>query len=223
MVTIARFSSVVGAIVWIVGLPIFGVSSGIFISSDAAYFWFGVVTALTGLAATPVALTYPASPVPLGCAVRGLGVIACVGLLVTGALLVGGASGWLGDRAPHWITSAPEICLTMFFVWVLLASYFARRSTTLGRPVFWLGMLAGASFLALILISLLVFYFDPGFIFTNETTDLSLISSVLIWLCLPAWLIAFAVRMRAGRGSTTAGTVETTIDATTQPPPVAPG
>lgn len=221
MVKIARVSSVVAAAVWIVGLPIFGVSSGIFISSDASYFWFGVVTALTGLAATPVALTYPLPSGPLSYAVRGLGVIACVGLLVTGALLVAGASGWLGDRPPHWITSAPEIFLTMFFVWVLLASYFARGSTTLGRLVYRLGTLAGATFLVFILVSLL-FYYDPGFVFTNAMADPSLILSVVIWCGLPCWLIAFAVRMRAAREPVSAGAVEPTIEATTQPPHVTP-
>jgi hypothetical protein len=223
VVTIARVSSGVGAVIWIVGLPIFfGVSSGVFVTSDAAYFWFGLVTALTGLFATPVALTYPAPPDALTYAVRGLGVTACVGLLVTGALLVAGASGWLGDMPPHWITSAPDIFLTMFFVWVLLASYFARGSTTLGRLVYRLGMSAGASFLVLVLISLLVFYYDPGFVFTNGTSDLSLILSVVIWWGLPAWLIVFGARMRAGRQPVRADTVATTNDAPTQQPPVVP-
>ncbi|HEV2034697.1 MAG TPA: hypothetical protein VGU71_10970 [Candidatus Dormibacteraeota bacterium] len=223
MITIARISSVVGAVVWIVGLPIYAASSGIFVSSDLAYFWFGVVTALTGLFATPVALAYPASPVPWSYAVRGLGAVACVGLLVTGALLVAGASGWLGDRPPHWITSAPEIFLTMFFVWVLLASYCARRSVTLGRLVSWLGTLAGSSFLVLFLVSLLVSYYDPGFVFTNGTSELSLVLSFLIWWFLPAWLIVFAARMRSGPEPVSTGTAEKTIDATRQTPPATPG
>ena len=223
VVTIARFSSVVGAVVWIVGLPIYAASAGIFISTDASYFWFGLVTALTGLFATPVAWIYPAQPLLLSYTVRWLGVVASIGMLATGALLVAGASGWLGDKAPQWITSAPEIFLTMFFVWVLLASYLARRSTMLGRTVFWLGMLASAAFLALILISALVFYYDPGFVLTNGTSELSLILSVLIWWSLPAWLIVFAARMRSGREPVSAGTGEKTTDTTMQPPPVKPG
>jgi hypothetical protein len=223
VVTIARVSSVVGAVVWIVGLPIYAASSGIFVSSDLAYFWFGVVTALTGLFATPVALTYPASPLPLRYLVGGLGVVACVGLLVTGAVLAAGASGWLGDRPPHQITSAPENFLTIFFVWVLLASYFARRSTTLGRLVFWLGTFAGSSFLVLFLISLLVTYYDAGFVFGNGTPELILVLSFLTWWFLPAWLIVFAARMRSGPEPVIAGTFEKTIDATRQTPPATPG
>jgi hypothetical protein len=222
VVTFARVSSVVGAVVWIVGLPIYAASAGIFISSDASFFWYGLVTALTGLFATPVALTYPAPRVPLSYAVRGLGVVACVGMLMTGTLLVAGASGWLGDRAPHWITATPEIFLTLFFVWVLLASLFGRRSTTLGRSVYWLGMLAASSFLVLILISLLVFYYDPGFVITNGTSELSLVLSFAIWLSLPAWLVVFAARMRTGQEPVRAGTVDKTIDAATQPPPATP-
>ena len=222
MSAIARVSSVVGAVVWIVGLPIFAVSSGIFIT-DASYFWFGLVTALTGLFATPVAWIYPAPPVPLSYVIRGLGVVACIGMLVTGALLVAGASGWLGDKPPHGITSAPEIFLTLFFVWVLLASYFARRSTMLGRTVFWLGMLASAAFLALILIPALVFYYDPGFVLTNGTSELNLILSVLIWWSLPAWLIVFAARIRSRPEAVSVGTAEKTTDTTTQPPLATPG
>lgn len=194
LVTVGRFSAVLGAIVWLLGLPLIAVSAVPF-TSDATFFVFGLLSVLLGLAGTPIALTYPASsPTRLISIVRGIGVMACIALVATGVLLVGGSTGLLGNRAPSWISGAQVVGLIGFFVWVLLASYSARRSTTFGRWVFWLGILAAASVLVPIVITVLVFFLDPGFMDTNATIPLSLLSAVLTWWCLPIWLIALAAR-----------------------------
>jgi hypothetical protein len=199
LVTVARFSSILGAIVWVLGLPVVAIYSVPF-TSDATYLVFGVVVALLGLAAVPIALTYPfTSSGPLIRTVKGLGVLACVVLVVCGALLIAGSTGLLGDKAPSWITEAPVIGVIVFFVWVLLVSVFARRSTTLGPWVFWLGILAGASVLVPILVSALVFFLDPAFIATDATIPLDLLLTLLTWWSLPIWLIALAVKMRAAQ------------------------
>jgi hypothetical protein len=214
VVTIARFSNIVGAIVWIIGLPLVALSTVPF-SSDATYFAFGAVSVLVGFATTPLVLAYPAlspAPEPLVGLVRVMGVAVCVVLVVTGALLMAGSTGLLGDRAPNWVPDAPVIGLVAFFVWVLLASYSTRRSTILGRWVFWLGILAGGSLLVASFISALVSFLDLGFIATDATIPFDLALDLLAWLCLPAWLMALTVRMRAagrsGRNPDTTHEVE---------------
>ncbi len=214
MVTIARFSNIVGAIVWILGLPLVALSSVPF-SSDATYFAFGAVTVLVGLATTPLVLAYPAlspAPAPLVGLVRAMGVAVCVALVVTGGLLVAGSTGLLGDKAPSWVPDAPAIGVVAFFIWILVASYSTRRSTILGRWVFWLGILAGGSVLVATFISALVSFLDPGFIATDATIPFDLVLVLFTWLCLPAWLIALTVRMRAagrsGRNPDTTHEVE---------------
>jgi hypothetical protein len=215
LVTLARYSSILGAIVWVFGLPVVAVYSVPFVS-DATYLVFGVVVALLGFAVVPIALAYPfTSSGPLISMVRGLGVFACVALVVSGALLIGGSTGLLGDKAPSWITEAPVIGVIAFFVWVLLVSVFTRRSTTLGPWAFWLGLLAGASVLVPILISALLFFLDPTFIATDATIPLDLLVTLMTWWCLPIWLVALAVKMRAahndpGKLAGAASTVEAT-------------
>jgi hypothetical protein len=179
-------------------VPLVVISAATPFSSDAPYFWFGIVVALLGLAATPVVLAHPrASRAPLSRVVRGLGAIACLALVVTGALLTGGSTGLLGDRAPIWVPDAAAISVTGFFVCVLVASYSARRSTSLGRWVFWLGVVAGASLLLPILITVLMFFIDPGFMVTDATIPFEAVSALMAWLCLPAWFVAIAVGPRA--------------------------
>jgi hypothetical protein len=200
LVTILRFSSVAAAIVWVLGLPMVVISVTPF-SSDATYFWFGLVAALLGLAATPVVLAYPGPSLARSSGViRGLGAVACLALVLSGALLVGGSTGLLGDKAPIWIPDATGISVTGFFVWIVLASYSTRRSTSLGRWVFWLGALAGASLVLPTLISVAMSFVAGGSIATDASIPLAVISGLLIWLCLPAWFVALAVQMR-GEGS----------------------
>lgn len=199
VVTIARFSNIVGAIVWIIGLPLVALSTVPF-SSDATYFAFGAVSVLVGFATTPLVLAYPAlspAPEPLVGLVRVMGVAVCVVLVVTGALLMAGSTGLLGDKAPSWVPDAPVVGVVAFFTWILVASYSTRRSAILGRSVFWLGILAGGWVLVSTFISVLVSFLDPGFMATDATIPFDLALVFFIWLCLPAWLIALTVRMRA--------------------------
>jgi hypothetical protein len=200
-------------------LPLVAVYSVPF-ASDATYLVFGGVIALLGLAVLPLVLAYPfTTSGPLTSTIRGLGVLACVALVVTGALLVGGSTGLLGDKAPSWISGAPVFGVIGFFVWVLLVTSATRRSTTLGLWVFWFGILAGASVLVPILISVLVFWLNPTFIATKATIPFDLLLTLLTWWCLPIWLIALAVKMTAAH-SDRGKLVDTasTVDATGHPP-----
>jgi hypothetical protein len=198
LVTVTRFSNILGAIVWVLGLPLVVVYSVPFVS-DATYFMFGAVIALLGLAALPIALAYPFTTSGLLISVtRGLGVLACVALVVGGGLSVGGSIGLLGHTAPSWIADAPLYGVIGFFVWILLISSFTPSSTTLGLWVAWFGILAGASVLAPIVISVLVFWLNPTFISTDATIPLDLVLSLWAGWCLPLWLIALAAKMRTG-------------------------
>lgn len=197
LVTVARFSSILGAMVWVLGLPLVAIYSTPF-TSDATYVVFGGVVALLGLAAVPMVLAYPFTSSGLVIStLRRLGVLACVALFASGALLVAGSTGLLGDRAPGWISQAVVIAVVGFFVWILLVSSFTLRSTTLGPWVFWLGILAGASVVVPIIISVLVFWLNPAFIATNATIPFDLLLTALTWWCLPIWLILLAVKVRA--------------------------
>jgi hypothetical protein len=131
--------------------------------------------------------------------VRGLGVLACVALVVGGALPMGGSTGLLGHTAPSWIPGAPLYGVIGLFVWILLVSSFTPRSTTLGLWVAWFGILAGASVLAPIVISVLVFWLNPSFISTDATMPFDLLLSLLAWWGLLIWLIALAFKMRVPR------------------------
>jgi hypothetical protein len=55
-------------------------------------------------------------------------------------------------------------------------------------------MLAGTSWLVAVLDSVEIS------VHTNATTPIDMISALLAWLCLPAWLIALAMRMRRESG-----------------------
>jgi hypothetical protein len=195
LLTIARISSIAAAIVWALGLPLVAISAFPF-SSDPTYFLFGLVSMLVGLAAIPIALAYPGpSPARLTMVVRVSGAIASLTLVLTGTVLVSGAVGFLGDRAPLWITDASLFGLLGFFAWILLASYSTRTSNSLGGWVFWLGLLAGVSVPIPILVSLLLSFLEPSYTDTNATIPFVMISALATWLCLPAWLVALSLRM----------------------------
>jgi hypothetical protein len=199
LVTVARFSNVVAAAVWIFGLPL-TLMSAVPFTSDTTYFILGVVIVMLGLAATPLALAYPESlQAPLTRVVRGLGAIACLALILTGALLVSGSEGLLGERAPDWSFNALVISQIGFFVWILLASLSTRRSSSMGVWVFWLGVAASASVLIPnVLNALAIFVLGPNVVITNTSAQLAIATDFLIWLSLPAWLVALSARMRSG-------------------------
>jgi hypothetical protein len=198
LVRIARVSCVSGALVWFLGVPAVAFSSVPF-ASDGSYYLLGLVIVLLGLAEVPIALAYP---VPrgllLGEIVAGLGIVASLALVLSGFGLVAGAIGYLGDKAPSWVVDAPGIGLVGFFVWVVLASYVARDSKSLGRSIYWLGILAGGSVLIPALFYAMVFVLNLNFVSTNATIPFQLLSSILAWLCLPIWLIVLAIRMPSG-------------------------
>lgn len=197
MLRVARFTSIAAAVVWLVGLPFTLIAALPFSSSDATYLTFGLLITLMGVAAMPVALAYPGRAwIQLTRLVRVSGAIACLALVLMGALLTSGAAGLLGDAAPAWITDGAVIALAGFFVWILLASLSSRRSA-MGRWVFWLGVAASASILVpTAVVAVATFLFGPNLTFTNATVPLAIGSDVAIWLFLPAWLVALTVRMR---------------------------
>jgi hypothetical protein len=195
--SVARFTSIAAAVAWVLGLPLTLVSAVPF-SSDATYLIFGLLIAILGVAAMPIALAYPGpSGMPLTRLVRVLGPIASLALVLMGSLLAGGSTGLLGDTAPNWITGGAVIGVLGFFVWILLANLSSRRSA-MGPWVFWLGVAASASILVpTSIVAVVTFVLGPNLTYTNATIPLVIGSDLTIWLFLPAWLVALAVRMRA--------------------------
>jgi hypothetical protein len=195
LVLIARVCCVTAAVVWVLGLPVVALSSVPF-SSDGSYFLLGLVIVLVGLAEAPIALAYPGPRgLLLGEIVPGLGIVTSLALVLSGFGLIAGAIGYLGDKAPSWVAGLAGLGLVGFFVWVVLASYVARDSESLGRSIYWLGILAGGSVLIPALFYTMVFFLNINFVSTNATIPFQLLSSVLVWLCLPIWLIVLAIRM----------------------------
>ena len=131
--------------------------AGVPFSNDAEYALAGIVGGVVGVTLAPVVAAYPQAILPsLRYAIRVAGFAACLALLATGVLLVLGASGSLGERAPGWITSAFGLALVSLFVWILTANVFMTRNARLDGAVRWLVILAGASFLLIVAISSII-------------------------------------------------------------------
>ena len=195
IVALARFTSVLAAVLWLAGLPYVSLAGAI--PSDAEYFAWGGLGVLVGAATLPLASIYPGSFTGRWVRpVRAAGVMICVGLVVTGVLLVSGATGGLGSRAPGWVSPAGDIAVIAFFAWVVVAGNSARRSPTLGRAPFWLGLLGGGAFLLQILVAAVEVNIFPNATSTDWTALLLLVPFALYWLCIPAWFVVLASRMR---------------------------
>jgi hypothetical protein len=190
-IRISRFSSIVGAAVWFLGVPMVGFAG--VIPSDSSYFWEGILTALVGTAIFPVTLAYADLRATTTTRVVGIfGAVASVSLTVTGGLLIGGSLGLLGQSAPGWIITGNGIGLIGLYLWILLATVSGRTSVGVDRPVFWLGLLTSATFLLLVAVSAVQFIYFPNAIDTNATLPLVAAAALSLWLCLPAWLLAVA-------------------------------
>jgi hypothetical protein len=196
LMAIARLSSAIAAMVWFFGLPIMGLAG--VLPSDAEYRWMGMIWALLGLTLGPLVIAYGRPRLTsLGEIVGTVGLIVCLALMLAGILLVLGSTGFWGEKAPTWIASVAGIPLIGLFVWVLLASASTRSSTMLGRQAYRLGVLTAVSFFISCGSGLLLYVVSPGFVITNATIPFLMISFILIWLGLPSWLTALAVRLRA--------------------------
>jgi hypothetical protein len=160
----------------------------------------GGLIALLGFAVMPLVFAYRfTSSGPLIKMVRGLGALTYCALVVSGGPSDRRLDRPSSDTAPSWIPDSEVMGVAGIFAWVLLASVFTLSSTTLGPWVFWFGLLAGASVLFPIVISVLVLGPNPAFIGTDATINLDILLTPLAWWCLPIWLIALTVRIRALR------------------------
>ncbi len=191
-VWLARASCAISAGVWLLGMPLLFASP---FTSDFEYLLIGVLSALLGLMLPPVIWVFGSlSAKWLRTFVLILGASVCIGLIVTGLLLVLGASGRLGERAPAWLGSTAGLSLVALFPWVLLASLATRSSAILGPAVFRLGVFASACGLGFA--AFFSGLFIPGFVFTDATLLFEVLPAILCWLCPPAWFVLLAIRIR---------------------------
>lgn len=181
-----RVGGTVGAIAWLIGLPLLGAVS--VIPSDAGYFMAGLVGAVLGCCVVTVTFA-PAfriaqarqpSTLPL------VGVAVGLFLAGTSALEVLASEGALEAPAPGWIPQSADAAVAALFLWIVASSVVLRRA--LGNALTWLGILCGATLLASALESM------PGFVHTNATIPLDFLLAAALWLSLPAWLVVFAWR-----------------------------
>jgi hypothetical protein len=192
----AAISSAIAAVVWLAGLPMLALAGAI-PGSDAPYAWMGTIGVLLGLTLAPgAAVGVRRTADPLNDVSRGVGLVVCALLVLTGILLRIGAEGGLGERAPSWVAPAAEIAWVALFIWILLTSIGAHQASVRGRAMFWLAMATGASLLVTIVATALASYLIPGFVYTNGTILPFLLLGLLIWLCPAAWLAIFALRLQ---------------------------
>ena len=195
MVRTARFTGAVGAVIWLVGTPVVAIAAVPF-PSDAEYLYMGILAALLGLTLAPVVLAIGGPmPSPKRTVVRLSGLAVCIALILSGVVLLAAVQGWLGEAVAHQTPSAAISVFIALFVWIGLASYALRGSTTIERWTFRLGLISGASCVVPVLISIVMFYFAKDFVFTNATVLPILLFDLLLWASLPAWLTAVVFGM----------------------------
>ncbi|MEA2645520.1 MAG: hypothetical protein QOE92_603 [Chloroflexota bacterium] len=196
-VKITGVSAGAAAVVWLVGLPLIALA-GVIPGSDAPYGWMGTIGVLLGLTVAPAAaIGVGRREGALNMFSRAAGLVACAVLAVTGVVLTIGVAGALGERAPSWVAPAAQIAWVAFLIWIVLASFLAHDSSAPGRAMLWLGVAVGVSVFLTIAGSALVFYLNPGFVYTNETILPSLLLALVMWLCPAAWFIVLAIRLWA--------------------------
>jgi hypothetical protein len=179
-----------GAITWLIGLPLVGMASAI--PSDAEFFLIGLIGTVLGCSLVPVTLGPGFNSSNHKWLILGWTGAALSGVLAAAsALLILGARGDLGARAPEWIADLAEFALIALFGWIVVASALSRRSP-LGQSAYLLGVVSGGAFLALLLLSAASAI--PGFIITNAIAAVDLVLALLVWLTLPAWLLVVAWR-----------------------------
>jgi len=191
----AAIGSALSALVVLAGFPLVSMSS-VIPGSDAPYLTTALVSVLLGLTLAPAAFVdYRRMPGPLRVLGRHSGLVVAGLLVVTGGLLWMGASGVLGERAPSWVAPAAAVAWCSFYGWTSLSSIASRNSSRVDRSLFWLGAAAGAAVALLLLVSIAMFYFVPGYVETGAGIVPILLVSVLTRLTPVAWLLTFAARL----------------------------
>jgi len=190
MVRTARVTGALAAVIWLVGTPLVAIASVPF-PSDAEYLIMGLLATLLGLTLTPVVLAI-GEPMPSRkrTAVRLSGLLVCIALILSGAVLFAALQGWLGEAVAHQSPSVAVMAFIALFVWIGLASHALRGPTPIERWTFRLGLISGASCVVPVLIGIVMFYFAKDFVFTNATVLPTLLFDLLVWASLPAWLTA---------------------------------
>jgi len=190
---VTRVSAALAALVWLVGAPLVA-SSGV-IPSDNEYVFLGLLSLFLGFTLLPVVqvIGHPTSA-------RRSDVIRISGLLICGALSLSGIvlllfAVKLGAQAQGLISNLVLIGLFALFVWIGVASYAQPRDSPMERVAFWLGIITAFAFAIPTLGALLLTYVAQGFTFTNLTVLPFGAADLVVWVSLPAWLIAMIVRI----------------------------
>jgi hypothetical protein len=197
---LAPFAGGVAAVVWAVGFFFSGFASPLG-TLDSFFYFSGITTALVGLLLIPLvlALWRPMSQPRVLLNLGGIGIV--IALISTGLLLIAGATGKLGDRAPNIIPVVWSAALGLFFIWILVTSFTWRGE--LGAAPLWLGIVLA---IAAILIAIGI---PIPEIASNRLVNLSFIGYLVlfillpagtVWLAIPGWLITTGMRLWSRHG-----------------------
>ena len=152
---------------------------------------FGVINDLTtvilALSMVPLALmlhkltqrTHPR----LSFGVVAIGVLAMVTAAVLSALLV------LGLVAIELTLVASPVTFGVIGVWLVLNSYFGRSSGTLPSGLIWVGIVAGAGYVLVIV----------GFLLGGQQHPLAAVGGLTAVICYPIWAVWFGRLLLSGR------------------------
>jgi hypothetical protein len=180
---VASVAGFAGAFVWVVGL-FFSAEAGAVLPSDASNFWLGAVGAALGVLLVPIALVLAEDR-----ALTVAGIASCLATSASGAALMLGAAGSLGETAPSWNIPALTASLVTLLAWMSVTSYRGRDPRLLGKAVFAAGLIIAAALIG----GLAVVAFP--YTHTNGTVAVDALVGLLFVACVPLWLSAVSVRL----------------------------
>jgi hypothetical protein len=189
---VTRVSAALAALVWFLGAPLVA-SSGV-IPSGGEYVWLGLLGVFLGFTLVPVVEVqgHPTSA-RLTDVIRISGLLIC-GVLGSSGILLLLAALRLGAHAQGWISNVTLLGFFALFIWIGLASYVQRGQSSRDRAMFWIGMVTALGFTVPTLGAFFLTYVAEGFTFTNLTVLPFGLADLVVWVSLPAWLVAVIVR-----------------------------
>jgi hypothetical protein len=179
----AAVAGFAGAFVWVAGF-LLSAEAGAVLPSDASYFWLGAVGGALGLLLVPIAVASAEDR-----ALRVAGLAISLATSASGAALMLGAAGNLGERAPAWIVPASAASLVTLLAWMSVTSFRGRAPRSLGKGVFSAGLLIAAA-----LVSGLAVWVFP-YTHTNSTVAIDGLVALLFTACVPLWLVTVGIRL----------------------------
>jgi hypothetical protein len=169
------------AFVWVLGL-VFAAGASAIVPTDASYFWQGAAGAAVGLLLIPIVRASARHRL-----LQFLGSAVAVALVLTGTILVLGASRLLGEHAPRWIVPTATAPFIALFAWIAITSYDSRGRAGLGAAVLAFGVLNALA----VPIGILI-WIDP-YTHTNANAPIDFLIELVVLSAAPGWMVAVSL------------------------------